>query len=341
MKKIIIISGIVIVCCVALVTGVILLNKDKKESKFEDENETVVDNETTQINVEEYNEFSFTEVNAIMYTTSKLNVRNKPNAEGEVVDVLPKGAEVMVLRQCVETNWFEIEVEGKKGYVCNTYMSSIKPEKKGIDNSTEIKNQPNSSGDWITSLDLSNRCSQIIVVASKGNTATVSFHNKGADGVWSELFSTSGFIGRNGIGKTSEGDGKTPIGVFSFIRAFGNSPNPGCSLEYTQVDDSYYWVDDSNSAYYNQFVSTNDVMCDWSSAEHIQAVGSPYNYVLALDYNTSCTPGVGSAIFLHCSSGRPTSGCIAIPQDKMNKVMQNVSPDCVIVIDNENAIWNY
>ena len=38
--------------------------------------------------------------------------------------------------------------------------------------------------------------------------------------------------------------------------------NPGTALAYTQVDDSYYWVDDVNSVYYNQFVSTNEVVSD-------------------------------------------------------------------------------
>ena len=54
-----------------------------------------------------------------------------------------------------------------------------------------------------------------------------------------------------------------------------------------------------------------------------------------MSYNADGTPGLGSAIFLHCLGPfKPyTGGCIAIPQDQMIKVMQNVREDCVVVID--------
>ncbi len=48
-----------------------------------------------------------------------------------------------------------------------------------------------------------------------------------------------------------------------------------------------------------------------------------------------CTPGLGSAIFLHCLGPvKPyTGGCVAIPRNCMETVMQNVREDCVVVID--------
>ena len=54
-----------------------------------------------------------------------------------------------------------------------------------------------------------------------------------------------------------------------------------------------------------------------------------------ISYNEACTPGLGSAIFLHCFGPyKPfTGGCVAIPENQMIKVMQNVKPDCVVVID--------
>ena len=47
------------------------------------------------------------------------------------------------------------------------------------------------------------------------------------------------------------------------------------------------------------------------------------------------TPGKGSAIFLHVFGDRKpfTGGCVAIPLDKMRFVMQNVSKDCVVIIN--------
>ena len=55
---------------------------------------------------------------------------------------------------------------------------------------------------------------------------------------------------------------------------------------------------------------------DWDSAEHILKVGKSYNYVLATNYNESCIPGLGSAIFMHC---QPTggAGCVAVSEEAM------------------------
>ena len=78
---------------------------------------------------------------------------------------------------------------------------------------------------------------------------------KDADDTWNEDLCTSGYVGYGGVGETTEWNRKTPRGQFSFTYAFGILPNPGTELSYTQVDDTYYWVDDVNSRYYNQFVT--------------------------------------------------------------------------------------
>lgn len=196
------------------------------------------------------------------------------------------------------------------------------------------------TSDWVTDLKAAEDAKQLIIVASKGSSAVVSMHNQDDNGVWSEILSASAQIGNNGVGKTKEGDRKTPRGMYHFLFAFGRQENPGCSLSYTKVDDTFYWVDDSNSSYYNKFVSTSSTVPDWSSAENIMAAGSSYNYVLATDYNSNCTPGAGSAIFLHCL---PTSGagCIAVPENSMKQILQNVQPGCILIIDNEEKINQY
>ncbi len=60
-----------------------------------------------------------------------------------------------------------------------------------------------------------------------------------------------------------------------------------------------------------------------------------YRYCLNISFNEDGTPGRGSAIFLHCfGPWKPwTGGCVAIPENIMRKVMQNVREDCVVVID--------
>ena len=194
--------------------------------------------------------------------------------------------------------------------------------------------------DWVANLDAAEYHNQLVVVIANGNTATVSLHEKNDVGIWGEVLSTEAYIGKNGIGKTKEGDGKTPIGAYQFTFAFGIKENPGTNLEYVEVDDSYYWVDDSNSKYYNQFVSTKDVEKDWDSAEHILSAEDSYHYVLATDYNAECKPGVGSAIFMHCT---PTggAGCIAVPEESMIAILKKITPDCVLIIDDETNIYSY
>lgn len=160
----------------------------------------------------------------------------------------------------------------------------------------------------------------------------ISLHNKDGNGIWTELINTSGFVGQQGAGGTLETNRKTPRGTYGFSMAFGIKPNPGSLITYTQVNDLHYWVDNPDSQYYNQFVSTDSVVPEWNSAEHLSSCAPAYNYALALNYNSACVPGKGSAIFLHCSTGSPTYGCIAVPESAMKSLLQNITPGCAIVI---------
>ncbi len=251
------------------------------------------------------------------------------------------GTEVLETER-LETEILE-ETESAGGIVVDeTETEDVVTEVVVVESETQVQETQTEEKEssWVADLEIAETASQIIVVAADGSNAMVSMHEKAEDGTWTELLSTAGKIGRNGIGKTKEGDGKTPTGVYRFMFGFGNMTDPGCVLSYTQVDESYYWVDDSDSAYYNQFVSTNEVTKDWDSAEHIAGVKSSYNYVLALDYNVDCVPGKGSAIFMHCT---PTggAGCIAVPEDVMVEIMQNVEDGCVVVIDSALGVMEY
>lgn len=157
-------------------------------------------------------------------------------------------------------------------------------------------------------------------------------HEKDAGGVWQELLSTNGYVGANGVGSASEGSMTTPEGVYPLTQAFGVAPDPGTDLPYVQVDASHYWVDDPNSQYYNQFVSTNEVEMDWASAEHLVDYTYAYAYAVAIDYNLDCIPGAGSAFFLHCSTGEPTFGCVSVPSEDMLFILQNLTENAYIVI---------
>ena len=115
--------------------------------------------------------------------------------------------------------------------------------------------------------------------------------------------------------------------------AFGIAADPGCALPYLQVDDDIYWSGDPDY-HYNEMVNINDyaglVMDD---SEHIVDYEYQYQYCLNISYNAEGTPGLGSAIFLHCFGTKPyTGGCVAIPEADMKRFLTLVKPDCRIAI---------
>ncbi len=194
------------------------------------------------------------------------------------------------------------------------------------------------SPSWVGELDAAQDARQLFIVAGVGpTTAWVSLHERDEDGVWKQLMTTPGYIGKYGLGKQAEGDGMTPVGSFSFNRAFGIAEDPGCAIEYQQVTDDLYWSGDQREGYgYNRMVSILDLPdLNTDDSEHIVDYTYQYQYCLNISYNAEGTPGLGSAIFLHCLGPfKPyTGGCVAIPQAQMITVMQNVDPACVVVID--------
>ena len=192
------------------------------------------------------------------------------------------------------------------------------------------------SPEWVTKLDAAKDAKQLFVVAGyERSTAWISMHEKDANGNWKMILSTPGFIGKEGLGKTKEGDGMTPVGTFRFNKAFGIADDPGCAIPYTKVDDDTYWSGD-NDINYNQMVSIKDYPdLKVDDSEHIVDYQYEYRYCLNISYNEEGKAGAGSAIFLHCFGDRKprTGGCVAIPEEQMYFVMQHVDPDCVVVID--------
>ena len=215
------------------------------------------------------------------------------------------------------------------------------------------------SPDWVAALPQAQDAQQLFIAAGVGETtATVSLHEKDENGRWRQVLSTPGYIGRSGLGKQAEGDGKTPVGTFTFNAAFGIAEDPGCAIAYHQVTEDDYWSGDQRQGYhYNEMVSIRDLPdLNTADSEHLSDYdpayryclnlsyneeGTPglfdpaYRYCLNLSYNEEGTPGLGSAIFVHClRPDRPfTGGCVAIPAEQMLTLMQHVRPDCVAVID--------
>ena len=199
------------------------------------------------------------------------------------------------------------------------------------------------SPEWVVGLPEAQdeNVTQLFVIAGMGmdkTTATVSMHQRDESGAWKQILSTPGFVGKKGLcldEEHREGCAQTPIGVYRFNKAFGIAPDPGCSIPYIQVDENTYWSGDPDRQY-NQMVDIRevpDLLMD--DSEHIVDYAYEYRYCLNISFNEEGTPGRGSAIFLHCfGTFKPyTGGCVALPENIMKFVMQNVREDCVVVID--------
>ena len=242
----------------------------------------------------------------------------------------------------------------------------------------------------VSSLSAARKYSQLIIVSCDGGEAQISmYENSGDSSTWNQILSSPGYIGSDGVGQASEDSCHTPQGIYGFTMAFGNLPDPGSAIPYTQTGANSYWVDDPDSLFYNRFVYvtdasatannsgestssvvvtnastpsaettvTPDVLVNdpnylsgrillspsirWNSAENLQDAGYAYNYALALDVNSNCTPGAGSAFFLHCNINKPTQGCITVPEAVMRDILINIKPDCHIIIDTAERLNQY
>ena len=72
-------------------------------------------------------EYTYTDMNATMYATQTVNVRNLPSTDGEKVGSLSANQEVNITGQA-STGWYRIEYEGGTAYVSNKYLSDTKVE---------------------------------------------------------------------------------------------------------------------------------------------------------------------------------------------------------------------
>lgn len=183
-------------------------------------------------------------------------------------------------------------------------------------------------------LDCADSANQIVLVEyESGSSAKLSIHEK-KSGVWKQLYSCSAYLGKNGIGKTREGDKKTPVGTYNLTQPFGIKADPGSPMDYTQVTKHHYWCGTSGSKYYNQMVDMREIDRKYTSSdEYLINYKGEYNYCMFIDYNKNGVEGKGSCIFLHCTGNKKsTSGCIAVPESTMKKIVQWAKPGAKIVI---------
>ena len=158
---------------------------------------------------------------------------------------------------------------------------------------------------------------QLVTVNSNGGTgAEINFYEYTADGGWQAdaALACQGYVGMNGTtAEMSEYITATPQGLYAIGSAFYQNSPPATGLSAFAITGDTYWVDDPDSAHYNQRVVGDDNK-DWKSAETMGNI-SGYRYGFVINYNTPPTGYArGSAIFFHIGDG-PTHGCVAASED--------------------------
>ncbi len=150
------------------------------------------------------------------------------------------------------------------------------------------------------------------------------------DGKWQSTdIKAPAHIGKNGtvspLEKT-EGDYYSPQGLYDLGFAFGKNKNPGTKMEYRDVYEGIYWVDDPKSEFYNQWVDVKNQEINWASAEKLWTYDE-YIYGAVIEYNTDpVVENKGSAIFLHVGY-KYTAGCVASDEATIALVLKWLNPE--------------
>jgi D-alanyl-D-alanine dipeptidase len=126
----------------------------------------------------------------------------------------------------------------------------------------------------------------------------------------------------------TEGDGRSPAGVFELGAAFGYATADemkGLKISYLPITEMVECIDDIKSNYYNQIVTRDKIeKVDWQSSEKMFFAEIWYQQGIVVEQNTNpVASGSGSCIFIHNWS-RPdetTAGCTEMEPAKLKELI--------------------
>ena len=126
----------------------------------------------------------------------------------------------------------------------------------------------------------------------------------------------------------TEGDGKSPAGVFTLSSAFGYAASKkmkGLKIHYMEITAMRECIDDIKSEYYNQLINNNEVdKVDWQSSEKMYFADIYYEQGVIVDQNIDpIIKGAGSCIFLHNWSvpDETSAGCTEMEPANMKEII--------------------
>lgn len=154
-------------------------------------------------------------------------------------------------------------------------------------------------------------------------------------------------LGRNGLAwgrglhasqpsgpRKTEGDGKSPSGVFALERAFGGAPalpEDAHGFPYLEATPSTYCVEDVRSERYNQIIDASEARrTSWEKWSPLKRADGLFDWAVVVAQNQpESLRGAGSCVFLHIWRGprQPTSGCTAMARSDVESVLRWLDPD--------------
>lgn len=192
-----------------------------------------------------------------------------------------------------------------------------------------------------------NNCKQMVLVITNPSTSTkgelVYFERANDESPWQNISNTIPVVlGRNGLawGKglnsidssklpmKTEGDGRSPAGVFKLGAAFGYASADemeGLNISYIPITEMVECIDDVKSSYYNMIVTRDEIdEVDWQSSEKMFFAEIWYKQGIVVEQNmTPIVNGAGSCIFLHNWSqpNETSAGCTEMEPSKLKEII--------------------
>lgn len=249
---------------------------------------------------------------------SKTDLKAETSTKSKTLKTYQKNKELSVSGRT--GNWYKVCFAKKTAYIDmndarEVFSSSEKATLKKFDKREEV--------------------SQIVAVTGQtmsGTKVTIRTYEK-KKGEWRRaLGEMKGVVGKNGFTKTKkEGDGKAPVGIYSFGTSFGSTSKPAkVKMAYRKTTKNDYWIDDQTSKDYNKWITYKgkSPYKKWKSFERMNH--ELYKYGAVINYNTNpIVKGKGSAIFLHIWRGenKPTAGCTATSEKNVLSLLKWMDPD--------------
>ena len=192
-----------------------------------------------------------------------------------------------------------------------------------------------------------NNCKQMLLVITDSPISTngelIYFERENDESPWQNVSNTIPVVlGRNGLAwgnglnlidssklpiKT-EGDGRSPAGVFELGAAFGYASADemgGLNISYIPITEMVECIDDIKSSYYNMIITRDEIEeVDWQSSEKMYFAEIWYEQGIVVEQNTTpIVNGAGSCIFLHnwSQSNETSAGCTEMEPSKLKEII--------------------